>query len=144
MISLTDLIERIEHQHSLLAAYQIELDTCIITAEEAPGLGPAPAHHVDLDTITPRLPNPLAAHPVSPTHNSISGHVCAVPYAHDCYAKNYGIQEGELITLWAYLQYPEDRARQSSWNVRRFRRAKEVFGRGMGNGGSPLRREGGV
>jgi hypothetical protein len=104
MISLADLIERIEHQHDLLAAHQIELDNCIITAEEAPGPGPTPAHHVDLDTITPRLPKALATHPVSSTHSSISGHVCAVPYAHDCYAKNYGTQEGELITLWAYLQ----------------------------------------
>jgi hypothetical protein len=140
MISLTDLIERIEHQHDLLAAHQIELDTCTIISDQAP----VPAHHVDLDIITPHLPSPLAAHPATPTdkfNTPFPGHVCAVPYAHDCYAKNYGTQEGGLITLWAYLQYPEDRARQSSWNVTRFKRAKDVFGRGMGNGGSPLRRE---
>jgi hypothetical protein len=118
MISLANLMTQIEHQHDMLAAHPVEPDTA-----------PTPAHYVDLDAM---IQSPLTMHPVVPAHPNSGSHACKVPYEHDCYLKNYGVQEGELITLWAYLQYPEDRVRQNSANVRRFRRAKEVVGWGWG------------
>jgi hypothetical protein len=127
MISLANLITQIEHQHHMLAAHPVESET-----------EPTPAHHVDLDAMTQ---SPLPMYPVVSAHPDSRSHACKVPHEHDCYFKNYGVREGALITLWAYMQYPEDRARQSSANIRRFRRAKEVVGWGMGNGRSPLRNE---
>jgi hypothetical protein len=123
MISLANLTTQIDRQHQMLDAHQVEQDALIV-AQTPVAL--QPAHHVDLDVITTPAAQP---------------HECKIHYEHECLSQKYGVQEGFLITLWAHLQFPDERVRQHSGNVKRFRRAKEVFGGGMGNGGSGLRSE---
>jgi hypothetical protein len=67
------------------------------------------------------------------------GTQCGIIRDHDCFDKNHTYIEGRLITLWAHLQFPEDRAWKNMRNIRRFRKAKAKFG--MGNGRSPLKHE---
>jgi hypothetical protein len=122
MISLADLITQINHQHDLLTAQPIEPDT--LSSNHTPPTQ-APTHHVDLDMLF--------------TTRQAQRHECRVSSKHECYTRKYGAQEGVIITLWSYLQYPEVRARSTSRNVRRFRRVKKRYGNGMGNGSSPLK-----
>jgi hypothetical protein len=67
------------------------------------------------------------------------GTECGIGREHDCFGRNHTTIEGRFITLWAYLQFPEDCARKDRRNIKRFRKAKALFG--MGNGPSPLKYE---
>jgi len=66
---------------------------------------------------------------------------CGVPYKHECYAKDCTSYQGMMITLWAYLGWPETRARKHSLRVKMFKLVKVNAPRGMANGPSPLRKE---
>jgi len=71
----------------------------------------------------------------------VAEHKCGVVRDHDCLDKNYSRHQGQMITLWYYMQYPEDKARKNRTNIRRFRKAKAFSSSGMGNGSSPLKHE---
>lgn len=68
-------------------------------------------------------------------------HECKVPYKHECYFKDCTSQEGQKITLWAYMEWPESRARRHSLRVKFFKQLKAKSRSAMGNGPSPLRLE---
>ncbi|EAT83985.1 hypothetical protein SNOG_08817 [Parastagonospora nodorum SN15] len=71
----------------------------------------------------------------------VAEHECGVVRDHDCLDKNYNRHQGQMITLWHYMQYPEDRAREDRSNVLRFQQAKAFSSSGMGHGSSPLKHE---
>jgi hypothetical protein len=65
------------------------------------------------------------------------GTECRIFRDHDCFERNHLFIEGRLITLWAYLQFPEERAWKDRRSINLHRKAKAVLG--VGNGHSPLK-----